>query len=576
MQSERYFSENPIRLLDISSNLSYPELRRRAETTHRAVQVGLAPPSAREEDFGGWEGKDIVSLVRALATDPRRRTLYRILWPGRGDDQDSSDPELSLEQAHLAFVDQWVNFLVSGRAVEYSNALQRWAEFANVTASQDRFVKLLGRDGDVLPSNAATAVDDAFKEVQAYLLSRGAEKAADLWEAGLRETAEALIEAILDSPFNAEAEEAALSPIVNVGARLMSHVEAIVGVEPDYVPGESPKIPEKVAELQALIDILEARHPVIASWQEACDRWHDAACISIRKFAISLSDEDRDEAALSVMQSAQFLACDPELLAVVSDDILTIRKNIFGVDIDHSSIPLKPVRKAPPLRTVNGCGFKLYGSRPYPDNPQIKMPILYFTLGFVPVLPVGRYVAASEGNHWRFFATAPWTKGMKAHFALATALLIYFGWFYGVQTSSYTPPQREPISASAPESPAPTPSSDEQISSPVASDPRTQRLNEELNVLRSENMIIELTAGKDGESIDRDSKALDAEGARVKAMSLKNSDQISKAVAAYATYKKKLSNLNKRIDDYNKIIHNRDKNLNREAQILKALGESSK
>src|ERR1700733_11399448 len=52
---------------------------------------------------------------------------------------------------------------------------------------------------------------------------------------------------------------------------------------------------------------------------------------------------------------------------------------------------LRPVKKAVPMFTINGCGFRLYGKSKYDPGTGSIMKNLYFVFVFLPLSPIARY-----------------------------------------------------------------------------------------------------------------------------------------------------------------------------------------
>ena len=77
---EPYITDNPFRLVGSGSALSQQELRRKAEATSRSALVGLNTVPPLESEFGYEDIEGLVASVRSLATAPKRRTAYRIMW----------------------------------------------------------------------------------------------------------------------------------------------------------------------------------------------------------------------------------------------------------------------------------------------------------------------------------------------------------------------------------------------------------------------------------------------------------------------------------------------------------------
>jgi len=91
---------------------------------------------------------------------------------------------------------------------------------------------------------------------------------------------------------------------------------------------------------------------------------------------------------------------------------------------------LTPIKSAPTLQTINGCGFAMYGSTDVDHETGSYMTTYYFVMIFVPIFPICRYrVIGTGGNSYRFLAKGPLRDFDKWHLGLAAALLLYM--FFG-------------------------------------------------------------------------------------------------------------------------------------------------
>lgn len=72
-------------------------------------------------------------------------------------------------------------------------------------------------------------------------------------------------------------------------------------------------------------------------------------------------------------------------------------------DFEEKFPDLRPVRSAPPLMRLNGCGFGLYGSRGFDADTSSYVKTYCFSLLFLPVLALSAYrVADAPGGGWYF------------------------------------------------------------------------------------------------------------------------------------------------------------------------------
>jgi hypothetical protein len=86
---------------------------------------------------------------------------------------------------------------------------------------------------------------------------------------------------------------------------------------------------------------------------------------------------------------------------------------------------LSSVSSAPSLRTINGCGFMLYGSTDPDPGTNSYMATYYFVVFFCPIFPISRYRVISSGNGYRFLAKGPLRVFDKIHLAVSLLLMAF-------------------------------------------------------------------------------------------------------------------------------------------------------
>jgi tetratricopeptide (TPR) repeat protein len=76
---------------------------------------------------------------------------------------------------------------------------------------------------------------------------------------------------------------------------------------------------------------------------------------------------------------------------------------------------LQPVTDPPPLATINGIGFALYGERDPDPITQSHIATYYFVILFIPIIPLACYRVIQRGNRWQFLGKAPLSAANKRH-----------------------------------------------------------------------------------------------------------------------------------------------------------------
>lgn len=63
---------------------------------------------------------------------------------------------------------------------------------------------------------------------------------------------------------------------------------------------------------------------------------------------------------------------------------------------------MTPITSPPSMHTMNGIGTMLYGRRDFDEETQTYVGTLWFTVFFIPILPVSAYRVADAGSGWYF------------------------------------------------------------------------------------------------------------------------------------------------------------------------------
>jgi len=88
---------------------------------------------------------------------------------------------------------------------------------------------------------------------------------------------------------------------------------------------------------------------------------------------------------------------------------------------------LQPISSAPSLMTINGFGFKLYGSSDYDPDNDSYMTTHYLVVLFLPLVPLARYRVIRDGNSYAFLGKGRLRTFDKVHLGLAALMVV---WFY--------------------------------------------------------------------------------------------------------------------------------------------------
>lgn len=146
----------------------------------------------------------------------------------------------------------------------------------------------------------------------------------------------------------------------------------------------------------------------------------DSAAIVLRSISLDAWNNHHDrQTAVAANDLAIKHATSPEIKQRLAEDKRSLQQMRYEAD-------LKPITAAPSLSTINGIGFKLYGSSDTDPTNHSYLSTYYFVFFFIPVFPICRYRVTSSGDSYRFFGKAPLRKCDKWHLAISIALIIWF------------------------------------------------------------------------------------------------------------------------------------------------------
>lgn len=118
------------------------------------------------------------------------------------------------------------------------------------------------------------------------------------------------------------------------------------------------------------------------------------------------------EPCIILLERALSLANDADLQNRISENLTIVKNNQASIG------DLEPIRSAPSLQTINGCGFTMYGSSDHrPDGSY--MTTYYFVILAIPLFPIARYrVMPAGGNSYRFLGKGHLRTSDKWHIAI--------------------------------------------------------------------------------------------------------------------------------------------------------------
>jgi hypothetical protein len=133
-----------------------------------------------------------------------------------------------------------------------------------------------------------------------------------------------------------------------------------------------------------------------------------------------------NESCLEFLKTVLPFAGSQELRERIETNIQTLTENIEAIRRDKKFYAnLKPISSVPSLSTINGIGFRLYGSADVDPANGSYLATYYFTFLWLPIFPIRRYRVTGNGNAYTFFGKAPLSLGDKWHLAISIGLILW-------------------------------------------------------------------------------------------------------------------------------------------------------
>lgn len=200
---------------------------------------------------------------------------------------------------------------------------------------------------------------------------------------------------------------------------------------------------------------LEALNYLLGAGNRLRDAVHDRIAGTSRSILIAYGNKTEDwRTCQQLFAGVQPLAVSESLRKQVADDVETVQRNAVWKKLWAD---VKPIDSAPSLRTINGIGFAIHGRSDYDTQTGSHAATYYFTLFFVPLLPVRRYRVIPTPGGYRFLGRLPLRRFDKWHLGIVLGLILI--WLLSVVAgdSSSSSSRTYPTTPSYPVSTTPAP-----------------------------------------------------------------------------------------------------------------------
>ena len=171
-----------------------------------------------------------------------------------------------------------------------------------------------------------------------------------------------------------EVEEEKYSDIIQVWANHVKSINEITNkVNNKFVKPNEIKIDLPLDELNKL--------------DSFADEIRDTVARRVRELSVAVWNAYKDHTkSIHLIQ----IACSIRTSKEVSEQLLEDQKQLVNLREQSVEVAGTPIKSAPMLHLVNGCGTTLYGST------------LYIVIFGIPIFPIARYNYESFGNQYRF------------------------------------------------------------------------------------------------------------------------------------------------------------------------------
>lgn len=622
LRRHRFLTDNPFRAVSSGSAESFTILRRKADSVAKAAKVGLLPDVPVSEILGTIDLVELPQMIRGLATDSVRRTCYRIMWPMSQETiafltEGGTLPKGQIpdeEHAQLLFLSSWLAYLESGSHLDAAAAFDLWEELYRNETMDERLISLLVEEDGTEWEAAHDFVLNAQRTVALTILCQVSSDAASSWDAGQTSQGVQLIDAVLKSPIEDELEELALEPITDYAHRLKDRVEVAIKDMSAWHRGDPTEPPREVIQLERIANALQGRLPSARDLQDTANDWKSALVWQMRQEALRLNREDDNAGAQQVIRAALNLTVTAPQKAKLTEDLGHLEKLISEEKSAAAYSEIKEVTSVPTLGTLNGFGLSLYGKKLFSADKRFYFKVLYFTMAFIPVFPIARYlVSDAPGGAWHFHGKTPWTQGMKIHCVFAcTLILTVFLYFANIgsgiggdvsfskdSASTVVSPEHDEDASGTPSSPAENEAKNEgdstagQLNSAIdsenqagsifdgstgrserdAPESESEELERKLEALKVEIASIKSDIAVERAALDKDKVMLDALEAEIEASdpSPYSQDEIDVHNAKVQRHERLRVEFNASVRSYNQKVELEKKKVQKHNEVVDAL-----
>jgi hypothetical protein len=402
------------------------------------------------------------------------------------------NPDAELIAYHVYFVRQWLYFLIYRDVDKMSNALQAFAYLSGLEYHNRYLSDLLKAEGES-DEKISEAVSEAKETLGDHVLRSCIDFAMELFAARQYSEFKRCIQSIKASGFESNQLTAMLRKVITPYVETESAVVADIANSITQAEAKDVVLLCRELDPNPVFPLYElstefADFPEASEWNESSLSILDVIARANWDYGDELfvAGASSDESARRIALAQSLPKCEDTFEAIrIGLETQEVRRRQHLIDLTDRP---EPVKKAPTQGTIYGFGLRLYGSNRLLSDPDRYYSTLYFTIAFLPIFPVARYVMRNGDDGSTYFQSkVKFTKYHKVHLVVGLGLLILW-WILGPMShdSSTSTPTASTAAATDTTSP---------------SDPNESKHDKMVD--QSNQMAAELQAGYDAEATEK-------------------------------------------------------------------------
>jgi hypothetical protein len=443
-------AENGFRAFGVSASASRADLQTAASSIRRALRLDMVKSTDWDVSWLDTVARSEAALQNATGrlADVERRLIDRLFWFGQnsadlvalapGTTPPSAVAAVTPERSHdLALLMLLHAAVVDPAFADGSRWLAALAAWQRALGNDAYWNAMLAQDqsGGFEPAANSEDIVALRRRANGLALSLLSDAAKDATAAGnetlVARVTQILREAPLENEVRYELENQIVGPLEEDINRLCKEIggecwsktvreENAADKNKPICAAATQRLETEVVPKLGKIERVGGKDSVFAT------RSRGEVALALSSLAAAWTWADNFVKSEELYKRAHALAAGTPVEGRIKESVKNI-KNPAQRQRDR----VKPIKRAPPLRTVNTIGTNLYSlGIKYPPNPEWQYATLYFVVLFIPLIPLRRYlVSPAPSGGWYFHATLRFGAVQWIHllFVLVFGLAFFLG-----------------------------------------------------------------------------------------------------------------------------------------------------